>query len=278
MNNAKWPPGIFELVDWDAQHQASRKIKRDNHLTFCKLDFGLFAMMGIRQRHQKEIDPSCPHCTAVTKSFDYALQCPSVALKTAVKWQEAKKNILTPSMCPAVINCFERGLLAWFNGSDPATIVPKAPDKDGNTIGDLIYRAFLDQNKIGWGQAVRGQISREWARAQSTYQTARYNSTESPSTKWAENMVFQLWKFGISRWIDRNEYIYGRTGQEKAHKRNSKINLKITSAFLFDRRKVRHEDSHLFDLPKEERLCHTWEQKRLWLPSINAAIIARTRA
>ena len=46
--NAKWPPGVFELVDWSARGHAAKRIRRDNHLTFCKLEFDLFATMGIR--------------------------------------------------------------------------------------------------------------------------------------------------------------------------------------------------------------------------------------
>ena len=61
--------------------------------------------------------------------------------------------------------------------------------------------------------------------------------------------------------------------KEKAAKRNSDINLKVNTIFLFDQEKVRQEDHHLFDIPREVRLNHTWDQKRLWIASVNAAII-----
>ena len=41
--------------------------------------------------------------------------------------------------------------------------------------------------------------------------------------------------------------------------------------------KNRSEDLHLFDVPKDARLKQTWEQKRLWLASVKAAIIAWER-
>jgi hypothetical protein len=143
---------------------------------------------------------------------------------------------------------------------------------------ELQSRALLpEQCKIGWGQAIRGRVSRKWGVAQQMYKRERFNQVDPVPTKWAANMIFHLRKFGIDRWIARNEYIHGKSEQEQEDKRNEEINFKVTCTFLLDREKVRLDDSHLFTIPLEERRKQTWEQKRLWLLSVKAAIIAWER-
>ncbi len=67
-----------------------------------------------------------------------------------------------------------------------------------------------------------------------------------------------------------------KKGQEnQAEKCNADINLEITTIFLHDQDKICPSDSHLFDLSKDERLSHTFDQKRLWVTSVQAAISAQ---
>ena len=86
-----------------------------------------------------------------------------------------------------------------------------------------------------------------------------------------------MWKFGVACWIARNEFVYGSTEQEKIDKKNNATNLEIKYMYLLDRGKISDDDNHLFDMQLAERLEQNLEQKQLWIASVKAATLARSR-
>ena len=275
--NARWSsPDTFELVDWEAKAYAYKRIKRDSRITVTKLEFGLFATMYQKHCYYKETSSLCPRCNEQPENFDHVLRCPAAGAEVLANWQDTKTAIRIPYTCASIINIFDQGLSRWLQGQDPGDTPPRKPDQQ-DAIGWQIHQAFVEQCTIGWGQAIRGRISRKWGAAHRLYRRARYNSEDSTVTQWSANLIFHLWRLGIDRWIARNNLVYGKTEQERSEKRNSEINLQITKAFLLDQDKIRHEDKHLFDLPRDSRLNHSCEQKRLWLASVRAAIRAWER-
>ncbi len=188
-------------------------------------------------------------------------------------WKVIKKDAFLRQSCPAVKAALDHGLVIWINGLESESI-PLSPLNKQDPIGTLIHHAAVAQKAIGWGQLIQGRISEYWGRANAEYRLARFNTKDLLPSRWSANITYHLWKFGMSRWISCNEFVYGKTEQEKLDKRNNDIDAKLTSMFLFDRNKVNPADAHLFELPKEERLQHTFDQKRLWVASVQAAVAA----
>jgi hypothetical protein len=274
--NAKWESiRTFDLVDWPARTSAFKKIRRDNKITTFKLEFGLFATMHKRSRYEKEISSLCPRCNQVDETFDHALQCRETRLKTMELWKLSKQATSVPYTCPAVVSAIDIGITSWLDGQlvpvDAELRHPKGQDR----IGILIARAVECQDQIGWGQAIRGRLSRAWNEANNQYRRERFNMA-SP-IPWSANTIFQMWRFGISCWIARNEFVYGMSEQEKMGKQHANVNFEIKARYLLDCNKVNDEDRHLFDLRLEKRLAQNLEQKQLWISSVKMAILAHSR-
>ncbi len=51
----------------------------------------------------------------------------------------------------------------------------------------------MEQNRIGWDQAVRGQL--KWGDAHNAYIKERYNITPAKPNVWVSNLISRLWKF-----------------------------------------------------------------------------------
>ncbi len=259
----------FEKVDWGARAQASRRVKRDNRLTMIKLEFSLFATMSRRHQFDSQVCSTCPRCNAQEETFDHVLKCTSTIMEAISAWRQTIKAVSSQYSCPAILKVLNQGITSWINGWEDH--FPPLPN-NSDVIATLIYQACVDQHAIGWGQLICGRISKFWGRANALYRRNRFNSRDSSLSSWSANVLFHLWTFGVSRWISRNEFVYGKTEQEKAGKRNADINLEITTMFIHDQDKIRPSDSHLFELSKDERLSHTFEQKWLWVTSVQAAI------
>ena len=62
------------------------------------------------------------------------------------------------STCPYVINTFDKGLQKWL-ATGTVQWEGKIPNRD-DEIGQVTIQAFLNQQAIGWNQAIRGRIIR----------------------------------------------------------------------------------------------------------------------
>jgi hypothetical protein len=210
--------------------------------------------------------------------FFHILQCNNARLETIARWKEFKKAINIQYSCPAVVLALEQGILSWIEGVKILFVAAIRNPNEGDCIGLIIAQAFNAQDQIGWGQAIRGRLCHGWTEANNQYRHERFNSASSIPQAWTANAIFQLWKFGVTCWISRNDFIYGTSEQEKLDRKNNAINFEMKSIYLLDCNKINDNDSHLFDILQNERLEQNLEQKQLWIASVNAALLTHSRA
>jgi hypothetical protein len=271
--NANWHDiSTFYNVDWHARHLASKRVTRTSKLTIFKLEFNLFATMAQRNKMDKTVAPTCPRCLQDDESFDHMLKCETIRTDTHKSWEISKEKLRTPQSCPAVLFHLEAGILSWLKGNMPITWQGIKPKKD-DEIGSLIYSAFAEQGSIGWGQALRGRLSKRWGAANDRYLQERFNHQPSHQQSWNSRVIFILWRFSIDRWIARNELIYGKTLEDQRAKKHAQVDSMIHEMFDSNRTTVRECDKHLFDVPRETRFKHTLEQKQLWIECVKVAVI-----
>jgi hypothetical protein len=135
-----------------------------------------------------------------------------------------------------------------------------------DTIGLSVLAAFQDQQVIGWDQAIQGRLSKNWRMANSFYCTKQLNQGDQQlQDSWTSTLVSGMWQYEIDQWIGWNEFIYGKTKEERLEKITMEVNAQICRMHHKDCNKVWHEDRHLFQMLCRKRLAQTLVRKQQWV-------------
>jgi hypothetical protein len=116
------------------------------------------------------------------------------------------------------------GILSQWQhkGRDSAwssTIPPYA-----NTVGRLTHLAFFEQEQLGWEQALLGQLSKKWGKAQGCYYAKRLESTPLNGDAWMTKVIHALWDYSKAICMERNDAYHGADDQETQLKRSDDLN------------------------------------------------------
>jgi hypothetical protein len=127
--------------------------------------------------------------------------------------------------CPYTAQKFKIGIDQWLNNEPARWVGPIPMDK----VGRLTFEAFVNQIDIGWDQAFRGRISKNWNRATREYHNERGLGEPQPQLQgsWSESVIRELWQIGTDCWIHRNEELYGKTEEEQLAKLMKEVDEKI---------------------------------------------------
>jgi hypothetical protein len=81
---------------------------------------------------------------------------------------------------------------------------------------------------IGWDQAIRGRLSKNWGAANLLYCTKQLNQGDQQlQNSWTSTLVSGMWQYGIDQWIGQNEFIYGKTKEERLEKITKEVDAQI---------------------------------------------------
>ena len=166
MKCAGWDSSkLFDMVDWEARARAGKTIKGEQRTTIFKLEFDLFATMKRRRQFEKLNNGRCPRCGKFNEDFDHTVRCPHNNQERIKIWTKLMAPLRGVSTCPYVIKTFDKGLQKWL-ATGTVRWEGKIPNRD-DEIGQATFQAFLNQQAIGWNQAIRGRISHRWGIANS---------------------------------------------------------------------------------------------------------------
>ena len=80
-----------------------------------------------------------------------------------------------------------------------------------------------------------------------------------------------MWQYGINQWVGQNEFLYGKTKEERLTKKIQEVDSQIWHMHRADRKQVRPIDKHLFHMPAEQRITQTLERKQQWIECVTSA-------
>ena len=164
--------------------------------------------MKRRRQFEKFNDGRCPWYGKLNEDFDHIVRCPHNYQEGIEIWTKLMAPLRGVSTCPYVIKTFDKGLQKWL-ATGTVRWEGKIPNRD-DEIGQATFQAFLNQQAIGWNQAIRGRISRQWGIANPKYCKSRGLAEEvSRTEQWTTNLVNILWKYGLECWRLRNQYCMG---------------------------------------------------------------------
>jgi hypothetical protein len=74
-----------------------------------------------------------------------------------------------------------------------------------------------------------------------------------------------MWQYGINQWVDRNEFLYGKTKDKRLAKTTQEVDSQIRHMHRGDRKQVHPIDKHLFHMPAEQRIILSLDRKQQWI-------------
>ena len=86
---------------------------------------------------------------------------------------------------------------------------------------EIASEVMTYQRKIGLEFLLRGHLSSQWEVIQNIYLGIKDFNT--PTTNWSTRIIKSLWKFWISMWEARNDFVHGRETSKKNSARRKKI-------------------------------------------------------
>ena len=80
-----------------------------------------------------------------------------------------------------------------------------------------------------------------------------------------------MWQYGINQWVGWNEFLYGKTKEERLAKTTQEVDSQIRHMHRADRKRVRPIDKHLFHMPVEQRIAQSLDRKQQWIECVTIA-------
>ena len=158
IHKAGWQdPKIFHSIDWEARAQAGLHSSLGQHLTIFKLEFALFATMSCQHRMEQATDHRCPRCKKFQETLTHVFQCPHGSSIRTTAWTKAISTIKKTSTCPFIVATLGNGISQWSTGGLVQWQGPTTALDD--SMGQVVFTAFQEQQSIGWEQAIQGWIS-----------------------------------------------------------------------------------------------------------------------
>ena len=142
--------------------------------------------MTVANKWNSHDSPLCPLCTQTNETCDNVLHCQNhhifrVRDKYLRNLQQQLSQLNTD---PNISKCITIEITAWLKSNQqPSTQQPTNHDADTN-INNTLTSAIQNQRTIGWGNFLRGFISKDWIRIQDEYYSI---------TSFVKNFNIHLW-------------------------------------------------------------------------------------
>jgi hypothetical protein len=75
----------------------------------------------------------------------------------------------------------------------------------------------------------------------------------------------------FDQWVGRNEYLNGKTKEERLAKTTQEVDSQIWHMHRADRKEVYSIDKHLFHMSAEQRITQSIHRKQQWIECVTMA-------
>ena len=80
-----------------------------------------------------------------------------------------------------------------------------------------------------------------------------------------------MWQYGIDQWVGQNEFLYGKTKEERLAKTTQEVGSQIRHMHRAERKRVCSIDKYLFHMPAEQRIEKSIDRKQQWIECVTTA-------
>jgi hypothetical protein len=83
-----------------------------------------------------------------------------------------------------------------------------------------------------------------------------------------------MWQYGIDQQVGWNEFLYGKTKEERLAKKTQEVDSQIRHMHRADRKQVCPVDKHLFHMSAEQGITQSIDRKQQWIECVSIAYVA----
>lgn len=162
MTSSGWTAAVWNEVDFNAFGSHFRRLRPHQQANHMKIVHNQLPLGDRRYRQASIKEESlrlCPCCKSQHEHLDHFLQCAHNQSQHAAL-SKLKSDICTTDIHP-VRYLLSSGLVHWLTASQTpfAPSITEFPEH----FHALLHSALASQARIGWNQAVKGYISKQWS-------------------------------------------------------------------------------------------------------------------
>ena len=269
----RWTPRIFTSVDWRGLEAYLGSLPATAQTNVIKLTHNwvhdgyqkdLFAQDG--DRHP------CPAECGRLEAHQHYLSCyaPPMTTAKAKCMQDMKKIWKKTRTATPIRRALQYILSCVMHETEPL------PRRFSSTpINIMIFKAWQEQKRIGWGQLFRGRLSSKWRHAQELYYQ------DNPDTRgakfysgkqWAKLVVGKLIGISLHLWDTRNKVLHGTTVQEQNQIQRIRVIQVVTQKHREGLKQVRRKFPSLYMEPCIQLRDKPTIQLVKWIETYNACM------
>lgn len=263
-----WSELQYNSVHWGAIDFATTKLPLHVQIRLSKFVYNWLPIGERRQSIQPTASTLCPSCENTTETTDHLLSCMDVVRREhrddyMLELDNHLKEIRTPAPLATILST---AIPAAANDPDY-----QHPELTGNTARTrLLNIAIRHQNSIGWRQAFKGRIVREF---QLYVNSVLYNRPVNTHLQrsWTSDLILWLWNFFEEQWDLRNKAIHGDSPEEQRAKVHQRLQARARK--LYEHKpNLSYRDQQMLSRPLESVLKYSATLLYNWLAITEPAI------
>ena len=227
--------------------------------------------LGVRRLQQSVIkDPVlslCPCCNSIKEDQRHLMCCP-VNQGRLSGWSQFRKEVLTQTDPHPLWHCLVVGVEHWT--MSPDVVYKPALASYAPHLRESITTAVASQNKIGWGNIIRGFLSREWRDLASLDMNNSTTFSADTANTPLRKAMSCLYEYTRATWLHRNELLHTQEITALAVSIRSVVTAEIK--YYHSRpHLLRFDDRHLCKRPLSKLLDSNAATHR-WLRMVKKSI------
>jgi hypothetical protein len=242
-----WSTKVFDSIQWDIQRTVLNTFNSTDQTRLIKFIHGWLPTQKRLHLDGSARSPRCPLCKNLLEDNIHLLQCTHSKMQNT---QRQIPNYLAKSLHnhgnSEITNLIEIGLLESTHYEWTA---------DESFVSMEWKNGIREQNAIGWVHLYRGRISRSLIKAMDKhYTTMGLNKMTHNGTRWARQLLTNIWKTILDLWCTRLEIIHDKESDLRTMLLKEKIKTRIQKCYEFRDKLSAKERLQWFSADIEELL------------------------
>ena len=154
---------------------------------------------------------------------------------------------------------------ALISGSESTFEEMVRDQSEDTTLNDLIRKAAMTQDTIGWHNFCRGRIAKEWRLAQDYFLNKVSDGRKRSSKSWSKIFLVKIYHMVHDIWEFRNSVVTKVTQEKASMSERNKMAKEVRKQFEMGCSTLRPKDHYLLECTLDSVLQKIVKFQRYWV-------------